>query len=46
MNTATANASSIKTDSILRRKALAFLAELRRALEYTGRAHLNRARQF
>ena len=34
------------TEHNLRRTALAFLAELRRALEYVGRAHLNRAQQF
>jgi hypothetical protein len=40
MNTATATSSFIKTDSIFRRKARAFLAVLTRSLELSGRAYL------
>lgn len=41
MNTATATSSFTKTDGVLRRKARAFLAILRRSLEIMGRAHLS-----
>lgn len=39
MNTLTATTSSIETESFLRRKARAFFAELRLALEFIGKAH-------
>lgn len=41
MNTATATSSFIKPEGILRIKARAVLAVLRRSLEITGRAYLH-----